>query len=820
MSGGKKPRGCLLSFLLYSLRFVLILIALLVAFALFISLYGVPGAWTSRFTTWCGTQGVHLEIARVRWDLLDGIMLEQVVLFEKPSSEIPLFSARRVTLEFSPVDWWYDRPFIRSVTLSAGELVVQTTETPQAPANPESIVINAINGRAVVHPDRLVVEEVYGNIAGLVVSGTGVIHTPPLPAGTTFGQAMMDLYGLEPAEERPLWMQLIAEEINALYLPQMPRASLSFVIHPLDRTMNRIDLSATGGKVQCRGATLDSWQLKGAFLASRLNLTDLYVVQGERHFQCRGELDVMEQTVEMKTESNLPFDTLLSMMPTSWQARVHSVVRHPAGLLEFDVFVGPAPLANLLRKAGGSCYFRQADIADVWVDEADISVLIEDGVCAIRRLDLVVGSNDFRGPVSMSGTYNFNTRVLYGDAESDMDPRAFIAVLPPGALKEVNALQFTNGHPHGRYHFYGSLDEPDAFTVKGMASGTNFIYWGTDITSCQIGFSMSNETLILDPLTVSRGTNEYGEGSVAIYFDRDIVDVKASSSINPKALAPIISHVVDEFLEMFSFDGNTHIEMDGQIDYGDMTNMDFAASVSAEGMGLEWFHSDTCAFRFLGKGNELAIEDITGTMYGGAFQGGITFWYWPTNEHMFYAVTGSCKRVDFKEVALAVSDVEDATPYEGQLTANVALQGFCGEGQGHTATGTGSVLVARGKLFSIPLLGPVSRFLSKVRPGFGFASQTDFTADFSIADARVHSENAKLRGNIISLTARGDYYFDETLDITMRANFMRGGPIAKLVNFVTYPLTKVFFEFHLGGHLDDPNWRPQNLPKELYLQFD
>ena len=46
------------------------------------------------------------------------------------------------------------------------------------------------------------------------------------------------------------------------------------------------------------------------------------------------------------------------------------------------------------------------------------------------------------------------------------------------------------------------------------------------------------------------------------------------------------------------------------------------------------------------------------------------------------------------------------------------------------------------------------------------------------------------------------------------------GVIAEVVQFVTSPLTALLLDFHLDGTVNEPKWRPQNLPKELFLITD
>jgi len=48
---------------------------------------------------------------------------------------------------------------------------------------------------------------------------------------------------------------------------------------------------------------------------------------------------------------------------------------------------------------------------------------------------------------------------------------------------------------------------------------------------------------------------------------------------------------------------------------------------------------------------------------------------------------------------------------------------------------------------------------------------------------------------------------------------MRKGVAASVLRVLTFPVSKLF-EFTLQGTVEDPEWRPTNLPKQLFLKFD
>ena len=46
-----------------------------------------------------------------------------------------------------------------------------------------------------------------------------------------------------------------------------------------------------------------------------------------------------------------------------------------------------------------------------------------------------------------------------------------------------------------------------------------------------------------------------------------------------------------------------------------------------------------------------------------------------------------------------------------------------------------------------------------------------------------------------------------------------GADVAELIQGLTWPVSKLL-EVKVMGTMDDPDWRPENLPKELFLKFD
>ncbi|HEY5743036.1 MAG TPA: hypothetical protein VIS99_10895, partial [Terrimicrobiaceae bacterium] len=128
-------------------------------------------------------------------------------------------------------------------------------------------------------------------------------------------------------------------------------------------------------------------------------------------------------------------------------------------------------------------------------------------------------------------------------------------------------------------------------------------------------------------------------------------------------------------------------------------------------------------------------------------------------------------------------------------------------GQEQQMKGDGNLRVEQGKVFAIPILGPLSEIINKIIPGAGFQSAKLATADFTIGSEKINTKNLKIEGAGFSLYGYGDIYFvSDKMDMSVRIN-ARGIP-----GLVLFPVSKLF-EFVSTGSVSKPEWRPKIIPR-------
>jgi hypothetical protein len=122
----------------------------------------------------------------------------------------------------------------------------------------------------------------------------------------------------------------------------------------------------------------------------------------------------------------------------------------------------------------------------------------------------------------------------------------------------------------------------------------------------------------------------------------------------------------------------------------------------------------------------------------------------------------------------------------------------------------------RGVVFRLPLFGGMTDALTKAVPGLDFAlKQTDVHTPFEIRNGRISSQDVQIEGDVLSLTAKGDYRMEDgALAFDVQVRPMKDKTLlGQAMRALAYPISRLF-EFRLEGTLDRPRWSVFNLRHE------
>jgi hypothetical protein len=190
-----------------------------------------------------------------------------------------------------------------------------------------------------------------------------------------------------------------------------------------------------------------------------------------------------------------------------------------------------------------------------------------------------------------------------------------------------------------------------------------------------------------------------------------------------------------------------------------------------------------------------------GSLFDGRLAATLDF---PDQARGGHSASVTLDRVNFSRLtALFGSKDETGGVISGRFTYETP------DGAGPTIEGSGVASLQEANIFALPLLGPLSTIISALLPGdriaYSVARQAE--ASFTVSRGRVALHGFEAATRTFRLTADGSVdAVRDSVDIDARIN-LRGAP-----GMLLYPVSKLL-EYHAGGTISDPGWRPKIMPK-------
>ncbi|HOW98490.1 MAG TPA: AsmA-like C-terminal region-containing protein [Kiritimatiellia bacterium] len=779
------------------------------ALLLYCSAAGFPAWLVKRVLARLEEQGVHARVRRARLSVMDGIVLKGFRLYDDPAAAAPVIEADRFALGLNALEWLSRRHGIVGLRIRGARLRLYL-EARDDPNLSEQVVLENLHAAIRFRPGAVEMERLYAEGLGMQFRGAGTIHRR-LPEKET-GRSGADLL-----RRCPDWLFKALEQVRALQFSQPPQVRLDFALELDDPAESRVELKIQSRRTQTPVGLFDRWSVDAALDGSRMMLKSLILRQGAARLNLNGALSLANRKAEFRLFSDLPLKQWMAILPRAWRLRLEQMGYELKGEASLELWGGPAPWSEIKQHLGGWISLEKAECGGVWVEKAFLSVSRENGVFTLEKLDGVVGRGVRQGPLKAAAVLDTASGAFHGEMEGAFNPHLWKPLLLKQQMEILDWFQFGDVPPVVKLEFSGVVGDLQRFAFQGSMSATSFAYRGVGLTAGSAGLALRDGVMRLDPLDIAR--EEGGaHGWIELDYNRQTAAFQIDSTADPHAVARMIGPGPGRFLEDYRFEGPAHVTASGVVSYVGFSPVDVEAWVEGRGVGLGWALSDEAAFRVRASNQRVEITDIRAEAYGGRLTGRMAFYPLNKPNDLRYDAVGQLADTRFEDLMAALIRLTE-NPYKGRLSADFRLEGRVGEGRGRTALGEGRIRIRDGALFQIPLMGGLSEWLTRLYPGLGFASQTDFRSEFLLQDGAFHTEEALLEGSVLSLKAKGDYRLDRRIDMTVQVQPLRDGVVAEAVRLATSPLTKLL-EFKLSGTIADPKWRPVNLPKEMFLIFD
>ena len=506
----------------------------------------------------------------------------------------------------------------------------------------------------------------------------------------------------------------------------------------------------------------------------------------------------------------------MACLPAHWTDSLLRAGLRSLGPLRVDVSLGPAPVTAVLSNITGRATCAAAGYRGATLEQIALGFRRHGGETEITHATaaLHVGgqirSLRGHGTLTAADSYGFHL-------ETEAEPELLSAFLPTNVAPLVASLKVA-GISRTEVDLLRRVPRATDLTIRGTIHATDVTRHDVPMDLVHASFAYGNGTFQVDDVALVRRDGQV-TGQFAYRTAERLLSVDGRSTVPPMAIARFIGPALERGLAPYRVEGPTAVEGKGSIGLRGNPARDLRLRIEGEQLGWRWFLADQAAMVLRLEDRATLVEELNARWCGGDVSGSVRVDKpSPTN------TAGRCSvalLVDGADLATAVGvfrNVEDRKAYAGTLSGQVTLSGAIGSGFAETATGSGRVGIQDGYLLSIPFFGGLSKYLSALIPGLGYANQRDLRGSFQVRGGRMETTDAELLGKLITIRGKGSYGFGKDLDLRVQVQFLKEGLTATVTRLITSPLTKAL-EFEVTGTPKDPRWRPVNTPDRLLKFF-
>ncbi|MCC7518745.1 MAG: hypothetical protein IT578_06130 [Verrucomicrobiae bacterium] len=766
-------------------RLAALAVLLAVSAAAWLHFHGLPGRWRAAVVHELDRQGVALTFRSLHWDLFRGIVAREVVY--TPSGGRP-WRARMEMLSFN----------VNLASLAAGRFALN-----EAVAEAERVTLDSGDGELPL--------EIRRAEATVKLGGGGRVE---------LRRAELEIPGIRIGFEGRLVLAGASEARVASASPAAAggwrtarawAARLAAFHHPLDLRL-RGDLDPANSSAASLEGWLDArpfaWDVwRAARVHGKVILRDGLVTL--QWFSVETEEGRATLWAEWPLrEGRARFEFSADLVPGEFVDRAEAAAKGRGELPRVDGRIEARlrgtldPRAESIWRsveADGNAAVRNVSWRGETWREAQMDLRFLGGAIEAPRFFVAQDAGRMIGAVSFdpaSATATF-------DVTSTLDVSRFMQLLYPGPKNWFRGVRFTRP-PLVRLAGTWNVRDPNGLHAEGDFDWQEWFVNGVVVRSAKGRARFDGRRFTF--LGVDLQRDEGGVvGNFTLDFDKQVAEVALTTSVDIAPLSRILGPKVEEALRDYRFLTPPFVEWKGAMALdSSRASDDFEARVVRAGRFGVWRFEGTnvsATARFRGK--SLEIAQLRAGLYGGALEGDALFDF--STPRQDWAFRLKTDRVDFEHLTRALWDYEGV---KGLMSGAARMNGTMRSSA--DLRGAGQVTVADGVLWKIPLFGELSKFI----PVLGTHTARKAAARFTVGDERVHVIEMDIDAGILSLTAKGDYKFDKSLDFIVQGHFLR----KVLLGYLLDPFTKPF-EYHLGGKLNDRVWKPRFIPKELLLQF-
>lgn len=756
---------------------------MVVAVLAYLHFYGLPSPCKRAILDELNRRGVAFSIDSLHFDLRRGVVARGIEYKPKAEDDGKIHMGE-LSLGLSLPDLLRKRIKLDRLDVDGSDIKIFST------GQQEPILIHHVEGVIGFEKSVLHLESVVGDLEGLSLQLDGKLDLAKKEQGA-------------PVKSDPPRIASLLQSYLAKLGTVKKGEPIQIQLNVVGKMAEPETLSATAS-IYGRALAYEGWhadKISGrfAFSGGILNLSVLTVEAGPGKLSVYGSWDIKKGPVQFEIYSNLNPHALVSSQlesaPGAWKDLRFGAAPEIWVKGSMDVS-RPQPWESIVAEASFS--IRDSSWRKKALRELRGTAHMEAGKLRVPQLTLV---RDF-GRMTGDFEYEFATQAVNFDLESTVDVAEVMRLLYPSDKNWFQSVEHAMP-PALKMAGRWLTRDPNGLQAEGTMDWKEWSAAGVGISSTSAHVIIKGRRFQFEGLKLERPEGRI-EGKFTLDFGSSMAEIDATTSIGFRELTLLVGPKTEELFRPYKFLTPPKIKLKGVLDFGKDQQNDLTANIECARFSVWRLSAANVTAQIRSHRKCLEIANYSSDFYQGKLTGDAVFDFsTPDQDWSFHC---NIEKGDFDRFT---HDLWNYDQVEGMLTASAQMSGTMKTSK--TLKGYGEAKIDDGVLWRIPLFGELSKFI----PILGVQKATKGLATFTVSDEKVHVGDMKISAGIMSLTAKGDYDFDQSLDFIVQGHFLR----AFGLGYILDPFTKAF-EYHLGGKLSARKWKPRFLPKELLLDFN
>ncbi len=747
--------------------------------------WGLPPGFTAALSESLSGEHYRVSIGRLRLSPLSGLLAEKVLITNGGGGYLAKINRLAVSLSLSKLA---NREVqVESLTLRHSEMVIPFGEDLEAS-------LQFVNAKILLIPGQLRVSRCELIFEGVRLNLQGTLRNPE-----DFSVSDWNLTGgeMNASTESPISRAL--EILRAVeFFEEVPQITVEFRGDLRDPSSISADsILFQADQVAWEGIRLREISLEGSWAEGLFSLQNFVLKDDSGSLQIIGEYDQKIRNARLQLRSSLnPAPWIRHFSQTPWVEEIFFSSPPNLDLTYDGDWSGTQPVYSAL----GRVEVEGAAFREIPIDRLEVDFAWRPEGVLVRGASLSAPSVQAKFDAMVVG------RLAKARIVGKFTPTLCLPWLDEGLRKIVREMEFGEA-AWAEMELEMPLGDSAKLSGSGKAVLGRTAMRGAWIDSASADVSIEDRAVAYENLEI-RMDGGIGTGAFIYDFGRKEVRLpEVQSTLPPAKILLWVDPRIAKTVSAYRFRSNPDVRGSGVVDMGNPSKTQLDLTFRASG-GLEYdllgktlpIGESAGAIRV--RGEKLRVNVPQARLFEGivSLHADLSL----EKKDPGYFLEAELDRVDFASLNKLYFNYSAST---GWLSGSIAYSAKFSDQT--MLKGTGSVKVEEGNVFAIPLLGPFSAILNSIVPGMGYQKARQATADFTVGNRIIHTDNLEIEGQGFSLFGEGDIHFvADRLDMSVRLN-AKGIP-----GLLLFPVSKLF-EYVSSGPVSKPTWRPKNVPKEL-----